>query len=305
MITIAEKLFGPPRIASRTPAAWVDEPYTRFSLRPVNPTIGAFVDGVRLSEPIDDELHHQLNRALLEWKVLFFREQHLTHEQHRTLGERWGELETHPFFGVVRNNQDAARPKVTRLAGGAAGEAKGAAGVWHSDTSWRACPSLGSLLQAVEVPPVGGDTLWADMAAAYDCLGEDVKAQIDGRYAVHDWWDSFGQGMQENQREALRRDFPPVEHPIVRTHPETGRKTLYVNAVFTQHIVGMDPDDSAVLLRHLFRQASYPEFQCRLRWEPGTLAFWDNRATQHCPSADYLPHRRVMERITIGGDRPF
>jgi taurine dioxygenase len=142
------------------------------------------------------------------------------------------------------------------------------------------------------------------MGAAYDCLDDDIKARIDGLTAIHDWWDTFGRGMSADARQALRPDFPAVAHPVVRTHPETGRKTLYVNGAFTQHIVGLDPDESAALLELLYAQATYPEFQCRFRWRAGDLAFWDNRSTQHYASSDYFPQRRLMERITIVGDRP-
>ena len=143
------------------------------------------------------------------------------------------------------------------------------------------------------------------MGAAYDCLPDDVKERIDGLQAVHDWIDTFGALMSDDEREATRADFPPSVHPIVRTHPETGRKTLYVNAIFTTEILGLDPVEGDRLLEYLCRQADYPEYQCRWTWTPGDLAIWDNRATQHYATSDYHPNRRVMERITVIGDRPF
>ena len=143
------------------------------------------------------------------------------------------------------------------------------------------------------------------MGAAYDLLDDEVKERIDGLSAVHDWWNSFGRGMSAEQRDALRPDFPAQEHPVVRTHPETGRKTIYVNAAFTQHIVGMDRAESDALLDVLYRQAAIPEVQCRFHWTPGALAIWDNRSTQHYAVSDYFPQRRVMERITVIGDRPY
>lgn len=292
-----------PRIAPRTPKGWVDKPYTRFGIVPLSPTIGAEITGLSLAEPLDDEAFGELHRALLEWKVIFFRQANLTPKQHHVLGARWGELETHPFIKLVTSHQADDKPKVVRFEKGEG--ATGYENVWHSDVTWREAPSLGSLLHAIEVPDVGGDTLFADMAAAYDCLDPDVRERIDGLMAVHDWWDNFGRAMSAEQRDALRPDFPAVEHPVVRTHPETGRKTLYVNAAFTQHIVGMDPVESDQLLELLYRQAAYPEYQCRWRWTAGALAIWDNRATQHYASSDYWPKRRVMERITIVGDRPF
>ena len=191
-----------------------------------------------------------------------------------------------------------------RFAKGA--DAAGYENVWHSDVTWREEPSLGSLLHAIEVPAVGGDTLWADMGAAYDCLDDDLKARIDGLTAVHDWIDTFGRrDVAGADRDALRPDFPPVEHPVVRTHPETGRARSSSTPAFTQHIVGLDPDESAALLDLLYRQAAYPEYQCRFHWTAGALAIWDNRATQHYAASDYFPQRRVMERITVIGDRPF
>lgn len=293
-----------PRIAARTPAGWVDMPYTRIGLAPLSPTIGAEVTGVSLAEPLDDATQAELHRALLEWKVLFFRDQHLTRDQHLALAGRWGELESHPFASAtsVLPGQRDDQPTVMRFEKGPT--VSGYENVWHSDVTWRERPSLGSILRAVEVPAVGGDTLWADMGAAYDCLEDDVKARIDGLTAVHDWWDSFGANMPTDRRDALRPAFPPQEHPVVRTHPETGRRTLYVNAIFTQHIVGLPPDESAELLDLLYRQAAVPEYQCRFRWTPGSIALWDNRSTQHYAVSDYFPQRRVMERVTIAGDRP-
>lgn len=288
--------FGP-QVAARVPDSWVDEPYTRFEVIPKSPTIGAEIVGVDLTA-LDDETFADIHRALLEWKVLFFRDAGLDPESHAALGARWGELEFHPFLTNAPDRPTAVRFEKNDAVGGYEN-------VWHSDVSWRAVPSLGSLLRAVEVPAAGGDTLWADMGAAYDCLPDDVKQRIDGMQAVHDWIDTFGALMTEEQREATRRDFPPSVHPVVRTHPETGRKTLYVNAIFTTELVGLDPAEGDVLLEYLCRQADYPEYQCRWSWTPGDLVIWDNRATQHYATSDYHPQRRVMERITVIGDHPF
>ena len=290
-----------PRVAPRTGSGWVDEPYDRFTIEAMSPTIGAEISGLNLAEGIDDELFAQLNRALLEWKVLFFRDQNLTHAQHLGFATKWGAVEVHPFVRL-RANQIGRAPEVVRLEKGP--KAAGRENVWHSDVTWRETPSLGSILRAVELPPVGGDTLFADMSAAYELLDDDVKVRIDGLQAVHDWANTFGRGMDQDTFDSLRPDFPPVTHPVVRTHPETGRKMLYVNAAFTQHIVGLDPEESEDVLRFLYAQAAFPEVQCRFRWTPGAVAFWDNRSTQHYASSDYHPQRRVMERITIIGDRP-
>lgn len=288
---------GPKRVR-RLPDGW--EPFvpTRFALRPLSPVIGAQVDDVDLREPLDDDLYDQLHRALLEWKVLFFRDQHVTGAQHRAFAARWGELEVHPFLPAGET------PEVVRFAKGP--DARGFENVWHSDVTWREIPSLGSVLRAVEVPPAGGDTLFADMACAYDNLPVDVRDRVDGLVAVHDFTRTFGQGISDPDELArMQERYPAVEHPVVRTHPETGRKLLYVNRVFTSHIVGMDPGESDALLELLCEQARVPEFQCRFKWARDSIAFWDNRAVQHYAASDYFPDVRVMERATIVGDKPF
>jgi taurine dioxygenase len=161
------------------------------------------------------------------------------------------------------------------------------------------------VLRAHEVPDVGGDTIWADMEAVYEGLDEKLKQQIENRHAVHDFVNTFGQGLSEADREEKRKQFPPASHPIVRTHPVTKRQCLYVNPIFTSHIEGLDSDESAELLDRLYREIEVPEYQVRFRWEPNSIAFWDNRSTQHLAISDYWPQARVMERLTIIGDRPF
>ncbi len=298
--TLAVRVAGP-RVAARTATDWQNLPYTRFRLEPMTPTIGAVVADFSMADPLDEVTFAELNRALLEWKVLFFRDQHITHTEHAAFARHWGALETHPFIRE-RVDQPEDTPEVVRLEKGP--KSGGYENIWHSDVTWRVNPSLGSILRAIELPEVGGDTLWADMSAAYDCLSDDIKSRIDGLTAVHDWIETFGRGLDAATRDRLRPDFPAVEHPVVRTHPETGRKMIYVNQAFTQHIVGMPKAESDELLHFLYRQASFPEFQCRFRWSPGDVAFWDNRSSQHYASSDYFPNRRVMDRITIVGDRP-
>ncbi len=285
-----------PRTLRRLGDGMDQRPYEHFTVVPLSPTIGAEISGVDLSCPLDDAVHAELHRALLEWKVVFFRDQWIAGEQHRDFARRWGELEVHPFLpaGDV--------PEIARFDRGT--ENQGYENIWHSDVSWREIPSMGSVLRALQVPPVGGDTLWADMGAAYDGLPYELKGEIDGLTAVHDWGHSFGRAMAPDKVASMREQFPPVEHPVVRTHPETGRKTLYVNEIFVSHIVGLASDESDALLDRLCRQARVPEYQCRFRWTAGSLAFWDNRATQHYAVSDYAPQRRVMERATIIGDRP-
>ena len=187
-------------------------------------------------------------------------------------------------------------------------ESKGRENTWHSDVTWREIPSLGSILRAIEVPPVGGDTLFSDMYAAYEGLADGIKEKIEGKMAVHDFAHfrtrMRRQGKSEAEIEAFNAKYPMMEHPVVRTHPETGRKAIYVNAAFTQYIVGMEKAESDALLAHLYAQAAIPEYQCRFRWSGNALAFWDNRSSQHYAASDYWPAVRRMERVTIIGDRP-
>ncbi len=291
-----------PRVAARVPEGFDDRPYERFTVTPLSPTIGAEIGGVHLAQPLDDELEAELRRALLEWKVLFFRDQDITRDQQRAFAERWGELEQHPFYRYVQPGKEQDHADVVRLAKDQL--SPGVENEWHQDITWHATPSFGAVLRAVEVPAVGGDTLWADAAAAYDGLADEVKARLDGLTARHDWRGSFGLAMDPSLVAQLAPVFPPVEHPVVRIHPETGRRTLYVNAIFTERIVGLPPDESDALLEQLFAQYRRPEYQCRFRWTPGAVAFWDNRATVHYASSDYHPQPRVMDRISIAGDVP-
>jgi taurine dioxygenase len=282
--------FGP------RPLAHNPTEFGSFAVAPVGSGIGAEVLGVDLAEPVGPALQADLRRALLDWKVLFFRDQPITAEQHRDFGRLWGELEVHPFLPA------GDLPEVVRFAKDES--SRGTENIWHSDVTWRKVPSMGSILRAIEVPELGGDTLWADMAAAYDGLPEDVRRRIDGLAAVHDFADSFGRAMDPAKLAEMREQFPPAEHPVVRTHPETGRATIYVNEIFTSYIAGVDPDESDELLRLLCAQARIPEYQCRFRWTPDSIAFWDNRSTQHYAVSDYWPSARVMERVTVIGDVP-
>jgi taurine dioxygenase len=272
-----------------------------LELAPLTPTIGAEVTGVDLAKPLDPETVSALRTALLDWKVLFFRDQDITTEQHLAFARNFGELEIHPFAP-----HKPGYPEVLALTHNR--DNRGRENAWHSDVTWRETPSLGSVLRAIEVPPVGGDTLFADMYAAYEGLSDEVKARIEGLTAIHDFA-HFRRGLRkagksEAEIEAFNRAYPMVEHPVVRTHPETGRRGIYVNVGFTQHIVGMKKDESDALLKHLYAQASIPEYQCRFRWEAGSVAFWDNRSSQHYAASDYWPAVRRMERVTIIGDRP-
>ena len=291
--------FGP-IIAPRTAANMEVLPYELFSLEPQTPTIGAEISGIRLGGDLSDEVMAELRRALIEWKVLFFRDQNIERADHRAFAEAWGALEQHPFYRYTQPGQSDV--DVATLAKDAA--AVGAENIWHNDVTWHEFPSFAAVLRAVEIPAVGGDTLWADTGAAYDLLPDDIKARIDHLEAEHDWITSFGSGMPQDAIDTLRPNFPPVHHPVVRVIPETGRRVLFVNVAFTQRILGVSKEESNELLRLLYRHMMRPELQVRLRWKPNTIAFWDNRTCQHYASSDYYPARRVMERISIVGDKP-
>ncbi len=278
-------------------SAAAEAPFETIAIEPLSPTIGAEISGVRMGPDVPEEQIAELRRALLEWKVIFFRDQDVSVEEHVEFGRRFGELEIHPF---TPNRKDF--PEVVVIHHDE--RSKTGQNGWHSDVTWRQEPSLGSILRARIVPPVGGDTLFSDMFAAYEGLSDEVKEKIDGATAVHSFENSFGRRMTEEQKADFLEKFPPAHHPVVRTHPESGRKGIYVNAAFTSHIEGMEPEESRRLLRHLYAQASVPEYQCRFRWEKNSIAFWDNRAVQHYASSDYDPQRRVMERVTIIGDEP-
>src|SRR3954467_8375267 len=211
-----------------------------LDLAPLTATIGAEVTRVDLAGALDDRVIEEIRQALLEWKVLFFRDQHrLDRTRHVAFGRRFGELEIHPVTPA-----DQKQPEVFRIP---AGGKYRAPDTWHSDVTWRPEPSLGSILRAVELPPLGGDTLWADMGTAYDLLDDETKEKIDDRKATHDYASAFGRGQPAEVQDKMRAKHPTVEHPVVRTHPETGRRTLYVNRAFTRSIVGMDDAEAQPL----------------------------------------------------------
>jgi len=271
--------------------------FTRFQTQKLTPTIGAEIHGVDLSEDLDEAVVRDLRSALLEHKVIFFRNQSITPAQHIRFARRFGPLEIHPA-----TPKDQPNPEVLRIAHGPT--SRGRENAWHSDVTWRPEPSLGSILRAVEIPPVGGDTLFCDMYAAYDSLSPAMKAWVCELSAVHDIARVFAGRLGEDAA-SLHKTFPPQTHPVVRTHPETGRRALYVNTAFTARIEGLSPKESDWLLAHLYSQAAAPEHQCRFRWATDSIAFWDNRASQHYAASDYFPAVRIMERVTIAGDRPF
>lgn len=270
--------------------------YTRFQARPLTPAIGAELLGADLRD-LDDTLVREVRNALLRHQVVFFRDQDISRAEHIAFARAFGELEIHPA-----TPKDQPNPEVLRIAHGP--DSRGQENMWHSDVTWRERPSLGSVLRAVQVPAVGGDTLFANMHLAWQRLDDATREQIQDLVAVHDIARVFAKRLGKKAEE-LHAKYPPMEHPVVRTHPETGLPGIYVNNAFTSHIKGMDPEASRALLQRLYLTAWNPEVQCRFRWAPGSIAFWDNRACQHFAASDYYPEVRVMERVTIAGDRPY
>lgn len=282
-----------------------------FRIEPLTCSIGAEVFDIDLGEVSrDDAQFAELRALLLEHKVLFFRDQDITRAEHVALGQRFGPLEDHPVLG-----SDPDHPGLVRIYKDLDSPPEHYENAYHCDATWRQDPPFGCVLRCVETPPVGGDTIWVNMAEAYRRLPAQVKAQIDGLRARHSIEASFGARMPVGQRHALHARFPDAEHPVVRTHPETGEKVLFVNS-FTTHFVNYHTDDNVRfgvdyapgagnLLQYLTSQASIPEYQVRWRWRKNSIAIWDNRSTQHYAVQDYWPAVRKMERAGIIGDRPF
>lgn len=271
--------------------------FTHFEVRPLTPVIGAELRGIDLAADLDEDAIAEVRRALLRHRVVFFRDQHITRAQHIAFARRFGELEIHPA-----TPQDQEDPEALRIAHGP--DSRGQENFWHSDVTWRAEPSLGSVLRAIEVPTVGGDTLFSCMYSAYEALSPAMQEWVCTLTAEHDIARVFAKRLNVSA-ETLREKYPVQHHPVVRTHPETGRRGLYVNTAFTTRILDLSPKESDWLLQHLYDFAAIPEHQCRFVWAPDSIAFWDNRACQHLAVSDYFPAVRVMERVTIAGDRPF
>ncbi|MEI6418208.1 MAG: TauD/TfdA family dioxygenase [Sphingomonadales bacterium] len=270
---------------------------TTIDIRPLTPAIGAEIYGIDLGAPDIADHVPAIHAALLAHKVIFFRDQHISATQHIEFARHFGALEVHPATPKDQEHQE-----ILRIAHGP--DSRGSENNWHSDVTWREKPSLGSILRAIEVPQVGGDTLFADMHLAFLSLSPEMQRFVRGLTAVHDIARVFARRLGKGVEE-LHAKYPPQRHPVVRTHPETGAPTLFVNTGFTSHIEGLSAAESSHLLAQLYATASNPEIQCRFRWQAGSIAFWDNRATQHFAASDYYPARRVMERVTIAGCRPY
>jgi taurine dioxygenase len=276
----------------------------------VAPALGAEIHNVALANAAeDDDLFAELRALLLQHKVLFFRDQDISPAAHVAVGRRFGTLVTHPAMPthpahpalLMMYRDEQKRPPTN---------------IWHTDGSFLAEPPAAFILRCVICPAVGGDTMWANMALAYERLPEDVKQRINGLYAKHSFEHIFGGDRSPEDRAQLRAVNPMVEHPVVRIHPETGEKILYVNQEYTTHFSNFKSTtemrygsdftfEATALLNYLLRQVEIPEFQVRLRWRPNTIALWDNRSTQHYAIHDFYPEVRHMTRVGIAGDRPF
>lgn len=271
-----------------------------IEIRPTTPTIGAEVRGVDLRIPLEPDVVRAIEEALLAHHVLFFRDQEITPEQQVAFAKQFGPIGFPPFAPKYGESPefivlDQQSPK---------GEG---ADNWHSDNTFMREPPMGSILRAVLLPAVGGDTCFANMVAAHDALSEPVQRLVAGLRAVHDITKPLLKGIAAGHiranLEEMQKQWPPVDHPVVRTHPKSGKKALFVNGNSTTRILGIHERENDVLLPFLIDHARSPEFQCRFRWEVGSIAFWDNRTTQHFAVPDYA-ERRVMHRVTIAGDLP-
>ena len=273
-----------------------------FEVERLGARLGAEIHGLDLKASMSPETFAALEAALIEHKVIVLRDQHLNTAQHVAMSRLFGDLEVHPMrpqgefpeILVLDNHKD--NPVLST-------------DVWHSDTTFRKNPTKYTILRCQIMPKVGGDTLWADMEAAYEGLSETFRKMIDGLRAVHDFQNFrvLFKNTDEDRAKLRKMEemFPNPSHPVVRTHPVSGRKSIYVNPQFTLRIEGLEPAESRAILDVLFAQAHVPEYQFRLRWAPGTIVFWDNRSTQHYAANDYYPERRRMERTAVVGDAPF
>jgi taurine dioxygenase len=277
---------------------------TAIQVSPLTPKIGAVIGGVDLSKRLDDSQIAQIRAALLAHKVIFFEDQHLTPTQHRDFARRFGELHTHPLYPGVAEAQELF--VLDNHAGNPTDN-----DAWHTDVTFIETPPLGALLYAKLLPENGGDTVWANMQAAYEALSKPMRDFLVQLDAVHDFARGFpakltvAKAAGDDKYAKAVEENPPVVHPVIRTHPETGADSLFVNYGFTSRIKGLKRAESDALLAMLFDHVKKPEFHVRWRWKPNAIAFWDNRITQHYAVNDYLPNRRVMHRATVLGDKPF
>ena len=273
-----------------------------FTVNSVAGPLGAELHGVDLTQKLTNEILNEIRSLLVEHQVIFFRNKAIRPEQHKILAEAFGPLQTHPAYETVKDF-----PEITILE--STPEKPSKIEAWHADMTFRAHPPLGAVLRSKICHPRGGDTLWSSMTAAFDGLSPDMQTFLCGLSAVHDFSHGFKESLAEpggsERLEQAVKENPPVVHPVIRVHPESGKKVIFVNSLFTTHIVGLHKKESDALLSFLFEHIVTPEFSCRFQLRPNDIAIWDNMSTQHKPINDYFPAHRRMERITIDGDMPY
>ena len=274
--------------------------YRLIEVRPVAGALGAEIRGVDLARPLDREVAAEIRRAFLDHLVVFFRDQALTPQQQLAFARRFGEPMAYPQLKGLPEC-----PLITPVIK-LEHERVNFGGIWHSDTTYLDRPPMASMLYALETPPYGGDTIFANQYLAYETLSDGLRRALDGLIGINSSTKAEASKTREDALRAAGAENKVLigEHPVVRTHPETGRKALYVNVGHTMQFKGFTEQESAPWLDYLFMHQIRPEFTCRFRWEPGSLAFWDNRCTQHFPVNDYHGFRRVMHRVTLAGDVP-
>ena len=275
-----------------------------MKIQPLSEHIGAEISGIQLDN-LNQDAVAEIKQAWLEHKVLVFRDQKISTEAHIAFGKNFGELEIHPF---ADNLEDHPEIIVLEAGGDSPRQNYNAAKDWHIDVSFREKPPMGSILRGKVIPSKGGDTQFSNAAAAYEKLQPEIKARVDKLSAVNDYTKMFGPTTRFNSEESHEdniKEFPPVLHPVIRTHPETGKRSIFTNNFFTSHIEDVDGEESDYLLSKLAEAIRDSSIQLRVQWEPETFVMWDNRCVQHVATDDFLPLFRRMERVTISGDRPY
>ena len=275
----------------------INQSYETLEVETLTPHIGAKVRGVDLSQPLTNEQARDVHQAWIDWKILVFPNQHLNRDQHKAFARRWGKLHVHPMQPTYGGDEEVLIVKTTRDSAYTSGDG------WHTDVTCDPVPPLGSMLYITETPASGGgDTLFADMYLAYQMLSDSMKEFLDPLVAEHDGAGPYVGSYKSTPPEG---GYPKSQHPVIVTHPDSGKKLLYVNRGFTSHIVGLGRSESNAVLEMLYRLIdSTPRLYCRVDWEPNSLAFWDNRCTQHHAVWDYWPNSRYGERVSIVGDQP-
>ena len=275
----------------------INQSYETLEVETLTPHIGAKVRGVDLSQPLTNEQARDVHQAWIDWKILVFPNQHLNRDQHKAFARRWGKLHVHPMQPTYGGDEEVLVVKTTRDSAYTSGDG------WHTDVTCDPVPPLGSMLYITETPTSGGgDTLFADMYLAYQMLSDPMKEFLDPLVAEHDGAGPYVGSYKSTPPEG---GYPKSQHPVIVTHPDSGKKLLYVNRGFTSHIVGLGRSESNAVLEMLYRLIdSTPRLYCRVDWEPNSLAFWDNRCTQHHAVWDYWPNSRYGERVSIVGDQP-